>query len=110
MIRLISKIQYSNYETGEFSEEKERTFDEVKDVIEKFPWEKQRKGITIDLTNPSVTIHGKKNDYLKLSLFYNGRFVLYYLNQEGELSVNGFDDFRDAYVHIKHGSSQVRRK
>ena len=66
MTNLVSKMQYKNFEAGEFIEEKERSFDETIELIGNFPWEAQREKIVIELTNPSVTMEGKNNDYLKL--------------------------------------------
>ena len=78
MTRLISKVQYKNFEAGEFVEVCERTFNETTELIEKFPWTDQRDKIVIDLTNPSITIEGKNNDFLKLhcSLIKNMSFTI----------------------------------
>ena len=69
MTALVTKIQYNNFETGEFSEVRERTYEETVDLIEHFPWNKQREKLVIDLTNPSVTIEGGDNDFLKFAVF-----------------------------------------
>ena len=52
MVRLTSKIQYKNFEIGEFIEEEKRTYEEIINLIEKFPWDRERENIKIDLTNP----------------------------------------------------------
>ena len=101
MTRLTSKIQYKNFEIGEFIEEKERTFEEIMELIERFPWELQREKIVIDLTNPSVTIQGKNNDYLKIALFYNGKFVLRYFDQKQTLYTKSISEVTDSYKYIR---------
>ena len=99
MNQLTSKIQYKNVELGEFIEEKKRSFEET---IELFPCECQRENIVIGLANPSITIHGKSNDYLKLTLFYNGKFVLHYFDQGKRLFTRSISAFKDAYTDIKN--------
>ena len=101
MIQLTSKIQYKDFEIGEFTEEKKRSFDEVAELIEQFPWETQRENIVIDLTNPSITVQGKNNDYLKLALFYNGKFVLHYFDQGQALYTKSFLEIEQSYQFIK---------
>lgn len=101
MTKLVSKIQYKNFEVGEFIEEKERSYEETIELIENFPWESQREKIVIDLTNPSITIHGKRNDYLKLAVFFNGKFVVYYLDQKSTLYKKSYFHLQDAYPFIE---------
>src|ERR1700750_2717214 len=102
MKELISKIQYKNFEPGEFIEEKNRTYEETIQLIEDFSWNEQRDHIVIDLTNPSITIEGENNDYLKLAVFFNAKFVLHYLSNEKILFTKSFTDFRESYKYI-HG-------
>lgn len=101
MIQLVSKIQYNNFEIGEFIKEKYRTYDEVIKLIEDFPWEKQRENIVIDLTNPSITVEGKNNDYLKLALYYNGKFALHYFDQKQKLYTKSFYKIEESFQYIK---------
>ena len=95
---LTFKIQYNTFEINEFVEERERTFEEVVELIEQFPWELQRDNIRIELTNLSITLHGKSGDYLKLALYYKGKFVLRYFDREGKLYSKGFYDLKESYV------------
>ena len=99
---LNSKVQYANFEIGEFSEERERTFEELVELIEHFPWEEQRESIAIDLTNPSITIQRKNDSFLKLSLYYNGKFVLYYFDQEHSFYTKSFTAATDSYGYIRN--------
>ncbi|MFT3704908.1 MAG: hypothetical protein QM802_21255 [Agriterribacter sp.] len=101
MLQLISKVQYKNFETGEFSEKNKRGYDETIQLIEAFPWEEQRKDLRVNLTNPSVTLEGINATYLKLALFYNGKFVLHYFSHEGELYTKSFTELKDAYPYIQ---------
>jgi hypothetical protein len=98
---LTSKIQHRNFEIGEFVEEKQRSFEESIALIEHFPWEEERKKILISLTNPSITFQGKNNDYLKLALYYNGKFVLHYYDQNQTLYIKSFFGIKDSYKYIK---------
>jgi len=97
---LISKIQYKNYEPGEFTEEKERTYEDTIHLIESFPWNEQRDHLAIALTNPSVTMQGP-NYYLKLAPYYHGKFVLYYFNARKQLYIQSFQHYQDTYPVIK---------
>lgn len=101
MTQLVSKVQFRNFETGEFVDEEERDYESTIRLIENFPWEEQRKKIVISLTNPSVTIMGKNGDFLKLAVFYNQKFVLHYFNENQELYTKSFIDFKGTYEYIR---------
>lgn len=79
---LTVKLQYKHFEPGEFEQEQKRTYAETISVIENFPWEKEREKINIDLTCSSVTLQDDNNSFLKLSLYYNQKFVLYFFDRE----------------------------
>lgn len=100
MNKLTSKVQYKNFEAGEFVEIKERDYEETIQIIESFPWENQRDKIVIDLTNPSVTIEGRNNDYLKCAVFFNQKYVLHYLNASQTLFTRSFINLKDSFEHI----------
>jgi hypothetical protein len=100
MTALISKLQYKNYETGEFTAVSARTFEETIELIKIFPWSQQRENIIIDLTNPSITIEGKNKDYLKLALYFNQKYVLYYFNVKQQLFTKSFTNLQDGYKYI----------
>jgi hypothetical protein len=78
MPEFISKIQYKTYEKGEFSDEKVRNVEETLSLIKEFPWNEQR-GVDVQPTGPSVTIQDEYVNYLKVGLYFNGKFCLYYL-------------------------------
>lgn len=101
MTKLISKVQYKNFETGEFVDEQERDYESTIQLIEKFPWAEQRKKIVISLTNPSITIAGRNNDFLKLSVFYNQKYVLHYLDENQVLFTRSFIDVKGSYDYIR---------
>ena len=69
MISLISKIQYHNFEAGEFIDRKERSYEDTISLIKAFPWATERNGLKVDLTNPSITIENSYNEFLKLALY-----------------------------------------
>ncbi len=101
MESLISKIQYDNFEAGEFVDIKERTYNEVIELIQNFPWNKQREHLVVSLTNPSITIEGNNNDYLKLALSYNQKYVLYYLSDDGTLYTKSFEQLESTFNYIE---------
>lgn len=98
---LTTKIQYKNFEPGEFADSAKRSFDETLSLIEKFPWADQRDHLQVNLTNPSVTIADGNGTYLKLALFYSGKFVLHYLDANLHLFTKSFTDYKESYPYIK---------
>lgn len=94
------KIQYKNFEIGEFTDVGEKTAEEAIEIIRQFPWEQQREHIIVSLTNPSVTIQGKNQSFLKVSLYYKGKFVLHYYNSAGELWTKAFVRLADSFPLI----------
>lgn len=78
--KLLCKTQLSINEPGEFTTINEMTSEEVIQIAKQFPWEENRKNVTIGLTTASVTIEGEKGNFLKLALSYNGKFALYFFD------------------------------
>ncbi len=66
MQQLISKVQYNNFEAGEFVDIKERNYEETITLIEGFPWNKQRENFSVNLTNSSITIEGNGAPFTKI--------------------------------------------
>lgn len=95
MPEFISKLQHKNYEKGEFSDEKTRTLEETLSLIKNFPWDQER-GVDIQLTGPSVTIQDENGNYLKVALYFNGKFCLYYLDNDNHLYEYHTPDLDDA--------------
>lgn len=108
MTKLTSKIQYKNFEVGEFIEIQLRSYNELIELIEKFPWNIQRDKIVIGLTNPSITIERRNNEFLKLSLFYNQKYILRYIDKTQNLFVKTFIQLNDAYDYIKNFFEQSK--
>jgi hypothetical protein len=101
-MRLTVKTQYKNFEPGEFVEIKERNYEEAIQLIDQFPWDKERQSVKIFLTNPSITIEGKRKDYLKLSVFYNQKYMLYYFNGNRTLFTKTLSNLPDANIYLKN--------
>lgn len=97
----IVKLQYKDFEEGEFIGIQGHTAEETLQLIREYPWAAQRDHLAIGLTNPSITIEGIENDYLKLSPWYNGKFVLHYLDAGGHLFTHPIDHLADASSLIK---------
>lgn len=98
---LITKIQYRNYEPGEFSDSKARTYEDTILLIENFPWQQQREHLIVSPTGPSITIESGLGEYLKLALYYEGKFVLYYLDATGHLYTKSFPAYRESFPWIQ---------
>lgn len=98
---LNTKIQHNNFEPGEYVDIKPRTFEETIACINAFPWEKERDHIIISLTNPSITIEKDINCFLKFALYYNGKFVLHYFDDEQNLYTKSFFNKEDSFSYIK---------
>jgi hypothetical protein len=75
----ISKVQYKTCEDGEYFDEKPRDLKETLDLIENFPWAREQYA-DLALTGPSVTIQNDKGEYLRLGIYYGGRFTLHFLD------------------------------
>ena len=101
MTKLISKVQCKNFEAGEFIDVQERDYEETIDLIKKFPWHREREKIVSDLTNPSVTIEGKNNDFLKIAVFFNQKYVLHYFDKKEVLYSKSFINLDDGQEYIK---------
>jgi len=101
MFPLISKLQYKEFEPGEFVACQSRSYEDTITAIENFPWEREREHIYIHLTNPSVTIENGNGTYLKLALFYNNKYVLHFFDSGQTLYTKSFILLSDSYIYIK---------
>ncbi len=82
MPQFISKVQYKTCEKGEYYDEQPRTLEETIELINNFPWAREQYA-DVELTGPSITILDDKGNYLKVGIYFGGRFTLYYLDAEG---------------------------
>jgi hypothetical protein len=98
---LISKLQYKNFEPGEFTDRRERTYEQTIALIEQFPWVQGKDHLVVSYTNPSVTIEGPDGDFLKLTPYYHDKFILYYVNAGMRLYTQSFARYQDAFPVIR---------
>lgn len=98
---LLSKLQYNNFEPGEFTGREPRSYEQTIALIGSFPWEDQRDHLRVSLTNPSVSIQDNKGNFLKLALYYNGRFVLHFFTPEKRLYTKSFSHYEETYPYIR---------
>jgi hypothetical protein len=84
MPEFISKVQYKTCEKGEYYDELPRTLEETIELINTFPWSREQYA-DIDLTGPSITIKDKRDNYLKVGIWYGGRYTLYYFDKKHNL-------------------------
>jgi hypothetical protein len=100
-LTLLVKTQLKDYEPGEFSDVRQRTYPETSELIEKFPWSGERDHFAVGPTSPSITIEGQAGDYLKLALYYHEKFILYYLDLKNHLWVLPITTLSEAYPLIE---------
>jgi len=100
MPEFISKLQHKTYEKGEFSDEKARNLPDTLALIKNFPWEEERPLTAVDLTGPSVTIKDEDLNYLKVGLYFNGKYCLYYLDRDNHLYEYYAPDITDVYKKV----------
>jgi hypothetical protein len=95
------KTQYRQYEPGEFDDLSQHTNEDTLRIIGSFPWERQRDNRQVGLTNPSVTIEGTQDDFLKLTYSPDGKFALYYFSPSDGLYEQVYNDYRETFPVIK---------
>ena len=95
------KLQYKEFEPGEYTEIADRSFEATISTIRTFPWEEQREQLKVSLTNPSVTIEDGKGNFLKLALFYGGKFVLHYFDTVHQLFTKSLTSVTEADSYIQ---------
>lgn len=101
MRQLISKIQFNNFETGEFILAGLRTYDQLTALIEIFPWTQQRAHFVVGLWGPSITIEASSGRFLKLSMYYNRKFILYFLNGHNQVFQKVLTSLDESYPYIR---------
>jgi hypothetical protein len=98
--QLLVKVQFKNFEPGEFTDARDRSYEETVRLIEDFPWEQQRDHLQVGPTNPSVTVEGEHHNFIKLALYYHDSFILYYLDDSGHLYTKSFPQLQFAYPFL----------
>lgn len=101
MYRHLSKTQNNQCEKGEFLEEAVRSYEDTIGLINRFDWQKERKHLVVSLTNPSITIQDKHGNYLKIATYYNGKFVLYFLNNQNKLFTRAVSNISESYPYVQ---------
>ena len=86
MKTLCSKIQFKNFEVGEFGEIRNRTLDETLKLTYDFPWETERALASVKLHCPSVTIKHPSGSFLKIGPYFSGKFCVYHCGKRGEVT------------------------
>ena len=98
---MVAKIQYHNFEPGEFVYNQKVDFENARSIILSFPWEEERRKLHVDLTNPSITFQTDNDLFLKLALYYNGKFILYYYNEK-HLYTHSFINLEASFSFIEY--------
>jgi hypothetical protein len=96
MPQFISKLQHKYYEKGEYSDEQIRTLQDTLQLIKDFPWDRER-GVDVQLTSPSVVIQDENTNYLKVAIYYNSKYCLYYFDRDHHLYEFHTPDLKDVY-------------
>lgn len=100
MKTLISKLQLDYYETGEFSDIEERTLQETIALLYNFQWRKQDSFNVVRLSGPSIAIENGAGAYLKIGLYYYGKFSIYFLDEHNKLFLKVIETLTEAEVYI----------
>lgn len=101
MKKLITKIQYKNCEEGEYFDINFRSFEETLQLLNGFPWKIEREGLKVSITNPSIVIESGQGDYLQLALYYNGKYVLRFINSDGILFTKSLFEISASEIYLK---------
>src|SRR5215469_1211785 len=102
---LLVKIQHQDFEPGEFVHNKKEDFESALSIIRSFPWEEERKRLQVSLTNPSITFETNDHLFLKLSLYYHDKFVLYFFDGR-HLYTHSFIGVEDSFSFIEYFFNQ----
>jgi len=108
MPKLTSKLQYRNFEKGEFIDEEQRALQETLVLIKNYPWEEQRHLTDVQPTCPSVTIERQDSTYLKVGPGFNGKFCMYLLNSRHQLFeayIAKIDEVCDMVIKFFNGAN-----
>lgn len=95
MRKFVSKVQYANYETGEFSLKRLPSAEETIALLNNFPWEQNHQIVSVELTCPSVTIEHPNGNFLKIGYYFNGKLCACFLNKNGSLSSKVINNLAD---------------
>lgn len=98
---LLAKMQYNEFEPGEFVYNQKVNYETALSLIQSFPWEDERRKLRVSLTNPSITFQTDTNLFLKLALYYNGKFILYAFDGKHLYSYS-FIHFADSFSFIEY--------
>jgi len=100
MPEFTSKMQYKNYEKGEFCDERPRTLDEVVNLLQTFPTVyKEDSGD--DPNDPCIVLLDKKGNYLKIDVYLGNMFCLHYISFRNEYYVYDVISFELAAKKLK---------
>ncbi|MGV3585554.1 MAG: hypothetical protein ACO1OF_01025 [Adhaeribacter sp.] len=70
------------------------------ELVARFPWQEYRQPAFVKLTGPSVTIEHPAGKFLKIGLYYNNSFCLYYFDETEKLQVSVVPDLKDCFAAI----------
>lgn len=84
MKTLLTKVQYRNYEPGEFTDISHRSYEETVALVNVYDWQGSRDILSAEATGPSIAIEGTIG-ILKLGVYHNGQFILRLLTKENTL-------------------------
>ncbi|MGV3706304.1 MAG: hypothetical protein ACO1NU_13090 [Arcticibacter sp.] len=84
---MISKLQYKNSEKGEFHHIAERNLEDTQALIKSYPWARERNGVPVQLTCPSVTLEHPAGSCLKIGPYFSSKFALYLLDRRNKVYV-----------------------
>jgi hypothetical protein len=100
MPEFISKLQHYISEKGEFTDEKVRSLVQTIELIKNFTWDEERSFADFKITGPSVTIRDEDLNYLKVGLYTDGLFNIYFLDNDNHLYENHISDIYTIFNEV----------
>lgn len=85
MNRLNSKLQFRDFEKGEFTGIAARDLRETMALALQYPWTDQRLHFVVGHTGPGIVVQDDRGNYLKPALYYSNKYIAYYCDAAGQL-------------------------
>lgn len=100
MKMFVTKTQYDYFEDGEFVEIMQLDAIGILKKVDDFYWDNYRNFYEVKLTCPSITIEHFDDSYLKIGLYFYGKYILYYLNPSKRLFHKIVDTLEDVKLFL----------
>lgn len=99
MKTLLTKVQYNDYEPGEYTDIAERSYEETVALINSFNWEEQRHNTPVKITGPSISVESEEG-VLKLGTYYDSKFIIRWLTANNKRYDKIVPDLQTAFTYV----------